>query len=66
MAELPACENDGAVMTVGGAGKCLGYWSCGDLTTSRCVEENIKISSSTLRVLEHFKETSAPSPPDLF
>ena len=37
MAELPACEVDGAVMTVGGAGKGLGYWWWGDLATGGVV-----------------------------
>ena len=44
MVEPPACEVDGAVMPAGDAGKCLGYWWCGDLTASRCIKENIKKS----------------------
>ena len=51
VAELPACEVDGAVMPAGDAGKCLGYWWCGNLTASRGVEENIKKSR---RAFFHF------------
>ena len=36
--------------------KCLGYWWCGDLTASRCVEENIKKSR---RAFFHFGSIGA-------
>ena len=66
----PVCEVEGTVMPAGDVGKCLGYWWKGDLFATKSVDENIKKARrsffSTTAVLVLSRETSAPSPPDLF
>ena len=43
--QFPKCKVDGAVISAGVVGKCLGYWWKGDLSASKSIEENLKVCS---------------------
>ena len=67
----PVCKVEGTVMPAGDVGKCLGYWWKGDRFATKSVDENIKKARRLLFPLRQYwcfpcRETSAPSPPDLF